>query len=137
MSSLKIENAILCEDVRRELNGKHTIIGAVSQGFSVASLPGQIRIAAYLEVKFANSGRQEVFIRIGYGKEKAAAIIKAELEISDASAPIGLPVPSFNLMVQEPGHLTLEVSSDEKQWKRAFRRPIEVGEVPHPIVSAG
>lgn len=129
----KIMNAILCEDVRREVNGKHTIVGAVSEGLNIASFPGQIRVAVYLELALVNAGEHSLYIRLSYSKV-APVVIQVDLQTETKNTVAGIGVPSFNLPVTAPGWIVLEISEDEQKWRRVLRRPVGVGPIPFPSV---
>jgi hypothetical protein len=115
------------------VNGKHTIVGAVSEGLNVASFPGQIRVAVYLEMALSNVGDHRFYIRLSYSKVDPV-VIQVDLHIEKENTVAGMGVPSFNLPVIAPGWIVLEISEDEQKWRRVLRRPVRVGAIPFPNV---
>jgi len=56
--------AILAEDVRAELGGKHTIIGAFSGDILLPAFPASFKIAAYLVLRFKDKGDHVVDLEV-------------------------------------------------------------------------
>ena len=130
----KVRNAILCEDVREEINGKHVLVGVVSEGFVVREFPAELRIATYLEVQLTSSpGAHEFFVRLGYTAGKAPLLIRAQVLFPKAGTRYAISTPPMQLRAERPGHIVGALSTDRKTWTTYLRRSIAQGEVHSPV----
>ena len=62
--SKKIEYAIVCDDVRREDNGKFIIIGAYGSDIRVSSTPANLRLSLLVAARSETEHRTPVSVRV-------------------------------------------------------------------------
>jgi hypothetical protein len=125
---ISLNNFLLCEDVREEINRKHTLVGVYSGGILVAKFPANIRLAAFLELSFQTDGKHILFLRMRY-KEREIAQLEAEITVGTAGVGI-LALQSFNLNALEAGNFEIDVSANKETWMLAIKKSISVGEIP-------
>lgn len=80
----KIEYAIVCDDVRREDNGKFIIIGAYGSDIRVSSTPANLRLSLLVAVRSETEHQTLISIRV---TQDGKPIIKA-------SEPMEFPMPA-------------------------------------------
>jgi len=114
---VKIEYAILCDDVRREDNGKLIIIGAYASDIRVSSYPAVLRLSAVLALRSAEGGDDLLKIR-------GLLAGKTIFESTDAVA-ISLPkgvtalstVSGMPLTIEKDSTLDLQVRVGEGRYR--------------------
>ena len=80
----KIEYAIVCDDVRREDNGKFIIIGAYGSDIQVSSIPANLRLSLLVAVRSEIEHQTLVSVRVNQdGKE-----------IFEIPNPLEFPLPA-------------------------------------------
>lgn len=122
----KVTNAIFCEEVRSELGGKHTILGA-SAGTLNLPTAGLIRVSAFIVIEPGKLGEQMLKLDISFaGKPVASAEI--ELEVNALDEPAVIPLPSFPLPILENGVFAIDVTIDGYR-QRALSNPIRIAEL--------
>ena len=95
----KIEYAIVCDDVRREDNGKLIIIGAYASDILIPSRSANLRLTILVAVRSETEHQSLVKIRV-MQDSKQIYEMKEELKISVAAQDIssisivGMPIPA-------------------------------------------
>ena len=122
--AFRIQNAILCEEVRVEKNDKLILLGVYPGDVLIHDIPGALRMTFYLELADLKKGQHAIFIRIS-GPGKGFAEATAEVNVGDNTDVVSLTGPSAILKVEQEGTLVLELglSQDEMRpvWKRKVR----------------
>ena len=81
----KIEYAIVCDDVRREDNGKFIIIGAYGSDIRVSSIPANLRFSLLVAVRSEIEHQTLVSVRVNQdGKEIFRTTVEEPLHIRPA-----------------------------------------------------
>lgn len=111
----KIDRSIMCEDVREEKNGKYTLVGVYVGDIQFSAIPGNIAIAFFLEVSLKRSGKFEIHFRLS-GPGDHSALIKATVLFGEITGPAVIATPRIDLLVDQEGDFTMEISSDGANW---------------------
>ena len=131
MANVEPTAVILCDDVRREDNGKQFAIGIYGSEVIVPSFPSILRFSLLVRIGFTGAGKQSIKFRIqsvNGGKQE----IGAELETTMASKEwIGVPLQP--MVFEAPTTLSILFESPPGKWKKLHSVPIRVG--PLPIAS--
>ena len=123
MGNVKIINAVLCEDIRHEINNKNSLIGVFSGDVLISELPGKVRFAIYYEASVEMPGKIKSEIRLQYA-DKAA--FTAELEHDVQTKYISSATPPFELVIENEGDFVVSVRFEEQDWKEIIRRRISL-----------
>ena len=121
----KIEYAIVCDDVRREDNGKFIIIGAYGSDIRVSSYPANLRLSILIAVRSKTKHQALLSIRI-MRDGKRMFEPKEGLEISVPTEDItlislgGLPV-----FAEKDGTLDFQVRFDQGRYRSACKLRIQ------------
>ncbi len=123
---MKVINAVVCDDVRKEATGKHIIIGVYPHDMLVRSFPATI--APALWVQFFVQHRGEVKIefrtRVKAQPKKRARFALATFNIEDPSKMNTLTLPPVPVEINEQGLLLFEVREKDGRWKKVREIPI-------------
>lgn len=116
---------LLCDEVRREHNGKLIAIGIYGSRIFVAGFPALLNLSTLLNVVFESSGEQRFKVRVSVNGE-----MKTEIEIAVESAWGGsdwFPIPCGNIQFDRPSEIKLSADDGNGKWKAFLTIPIEIG----------
>jgi len=120
--------AVLCEDVREEVNRKHSLMGVYSGNILVPQFPAHLRLALYADLNLPGRGEYALSLRANYdGKEQFN--LKAQIK-SEKLGSSALVLPSFVLKVPDEGDFVLDYSFDGGEWQQLMKKHVSVGEIP-------
>lgn len=115
MSDPTITTVVLCEDIRREVNGKDILIGVYGGNIEVAHFPATISIAYWMNMVPAAIGDLSISFRVSLlGKKPFGLTLKGHANSTDESS---LSLPSIVVEVEEKNTLILEMKTSEG-WKK-------------------
>lgn len=128
IGKLKVTNAILCDDIRKEQGtNKAILIGVYSGDLVLPTIPADVQLAVYLEL-VAPAGAYVVEIKFS-GPQKGHAIMKATLETArDGIGTIASPRVGIN-MAQE-GVFRIDARVNEGRWTNLISKRVIQGAVP-------
>lgn len=127
MSSLRVVSGLLCDDVRREANGKLIAIGIYANRIFVGGFPCVLNLTAFVNVSVDTKGEQRFKIRLSTGKN-----MLAEAEILVDPQWTGLDwysIPFGPLGFDKPSTILMQWMPDGGKWKTFAEVPIEIGKV--------
>jgi hypothetical protein len=110
MIGTDVHSVIICDDVRREQNGKDILIGVYSGDILVQNFPFILPLSMWMEYAPPKSGPNDIFIRIHYGQQPPS-LVKATVEVIDSST-VGIPLSGFVIQGDKPDDLVVEYSAD-------------------------
>ena len=103
---LRIGNALVCEDVRQELGGKHSLLGVYSGDIIVQEFKDFLKIAVYIELFPIETGQIELEATFSYdGNDILKA--KVEYDFKDIRNPGLITSPSFPIPLTKAGAITV------------------------------
>lgn len=124
MKKVVISAAMLCEDVRREDNGKALAIGIFGNRIFVSSFPSVLRLASLLNVSFTETGHHTFKIRLSVGTEMVSEMtINAEIVWPGLD---WLPLRFEPVLFNERSEITLSLELENGKWKKFFSMPVEI-----------
>jgi len=123
---IKIEMALLCDEVRREDNGKLIIIGVYTPGMELAEFPANI--APCVWIKFAPLGKEDMNIEIrAKDKKRPRSQLlrgKGKIHTDNPDQPIFLALPQRLMKVDEPTTIVFEIREVGGRWKTVLETPL-------------
>lgn len=124
MSKVTIAAAFLCDDVRREDNGKMIAIGIYGNRIFVNAFPAILRLSALTNVSFPSAGRHSFKVRLSVGGEMRQEVtIEAEVRWSGSD---WVPLPFEPVQFYKPNEVSLALELDNGKWRKFLTVPIEV-----------
>src|SRR6266487_6946441 len=118
-----IQSVVICDDVRREQNGKDLLIGVYSGDILVQAFPFTLPLSMWMEYAPPKPGLNDIFIRLHYGQQPPS-IVKAAVEVIDSST-VGLPLSGFIIQGDKPDDLVVEYSADGTTFTVVKRKPVK------------
>lgn len=119
---LIIGNVLLCEDVRPESNGKHTLLGVYAGDLLVQEFIGQLRMALYLELTAKRIGEVSAHVELAFN-EVVLAGAEATFYFKKVTDPAVLTFPMFPVPLSGPGTLSVDVICGGIR-RRALGKPV-------------
>ena len=136
-SKISIRGAILCDDVRKEDNGKILLIGVYSSDILVRQFPFKKNLCLWLHGP-AERGEYKIQVRVSVTAEdnsEARQEVKQEIEVEfqpKENAEISISLLGVPLAIQEQGHVIIDVKhAGLDDWTELTRKEVRL----HP--SAG
>lgn len=120
--SHQLEYAILCDDVRREDNGKFLIIGVYVEDIRVPVFPYNLALWLWTRMKFARSDDYVVEFRaVGDGDRQLLQIQKVTVKVLNHSKPMIISLARMMLQLQAPGTAIFQWRiAGEQDWTDAL-----------------
>lgn len=120
----EIEQCIACEDVREELNKKHTLVGVYSgDTILLSKIPGNLALSCFIQISIREPGEHDLLFRIS-GPGDHEATLKARLGFDQASGQGVIATPRIDLTVDTEGTFQFDISADNKNWVNLVTRKI-------------
>lgn len=122
----EIKVAIVCEDIREEKLGKHTLVGVYAgDEIQLAQIPGNIAIACFIEAIVLEPGPFEMTMRLS-GPGEHQALLKAMLDFPASKGTAIIATPRIDLLVDTEGVFQIDMGSDERGWTNIVTRKISL-----------
>jgi hypothetical protein len=125
-SQLEIKSVVVCDDVRREENGKDILIGVYSSGILVPQLPATLSLSFWIQFRARDAGEIAADFRLMGGEDVKFAEVHGRLQMAKpgiGSLALG-PIP-VALQVLRP--LTLQFKQGDRDWTTIEEIPVEKG----------
>jgi hypothetical protein len=107
--SLRFGNAILCENIRQELHGKHSLLGVFSGDVLVPEFGGVLRVAIYLELFAKQLGKIDISLSVSYNG-KNIVNVQAEIHYKDLRDPAIIATPVIPVHIERPASIVVDVT---------------------------
>lgn len=126
---LRFGAVIVCDEVRREENGKEILLGVYSGHIVVPTFPAKLRVAVWAEIFPDRFGKMAVWFRYRAG-DASLPPIDGELEVLDLSGPISVALPTMEIAFQHATTLEIEASENNQVWQSLKTKKVIEGKVP-------
>jgi len=132
-TGVTIQNALLCDDVRRELNNKCTLVGVYSGDIIIPELPATAGLAFYIEGKVSRTHEPiPLEIRLsGPGKEKAT--LQMEIVPNEGQPGMSLASPRMQIYLQNEGAFEIAMRDPGGAWKTLISKRV----ILNPLIANG
>ena len=129
---MKVTNAVVCDEVRKEANGKHLIIGVYPHDMLVKSFPATIAPTLWIQFLIERKGEIEVEFRVRDKSQpkKHGRSFLAKLKIITPDEPNTITLPPAPFVINEQGLLLFEVREKDGRWKKI--KEIQIRQSPKP-----
>lgn len=123
MMQVRTNYAVICDDIRREDNGKLIYIGVYGRDIQVSSMPATLALSVALSLTVDEAG--EINLEFAWEYE-GKTISRGKGQIAMAEPGVGminipaLPIPDL----KEPGKLEFKVRFDDKDWETVSVLPV-------------
>ena len=124
MKTPKISAAIVCDDVRLEVNGKQIIIGVYNSDIRLDSYPSTIMLTLWLQVENFHEEDATIKFRCRLDTEQ---LVGGQIEITlrSGAGRGSIPIGPFPVGLTRNGLLKFEVNfSRQGKWQLAVQLPV-------------
>ena len=121
---LRVGNALVCEDVRPELGGKHSLLGVYSGDILVPEFKNFLRATIYIELFALKLGTIRLEVVISYDDKEIIKLI-AEFDFRDTRDPALIVSPTFPIPLTGAGLIIVNAIC-EGQEKRLLSKQIRM-----------
>ncbi|RYE41672.1 MAG: hypothetical protein EOP24_35940 [Hyphomicrobiales bacterium] len=106
-------DAVFCDDLRQEINGKHILIGVYGGSLIPSTLPAQLAICVWLRVTPPIAGPHR--FKLGLRTDAGEAGVQGDLDFAPTSDshPIAIATGQIPITVTKPGMIEAIFSLDE------------------------
>ena len=110
---MKIKSFIICEDIRRELGNKSSLMGVLSdslnfEGANANEWPKVINLAAFVQISLEDVIPSDFSIRVTLEGEEIANL-KSDLEIKKDTQYLNLPITMYAFPLKSKGMLIFDL----------------------------
>jgi len=127
----EFEAVVICDDVRREMNGKDLLIGVYAGDIVTPIIPFQLVLSFWLEWHPPSLGRRDLYFRVTFA-DQTLGKVKIEATIGELT-PTTVALPGLLIAGMNEGELLLEYSSDDREWTLLKKKMVRKGPVPSTI----
>ena len=108
LQSPRVRGAILCDDVRTELNGKHILIGIYGPEIGVQEIPGKAKFRLAVLVDVPRSGDFDLKIRVLDTSNRTAIEANILMKTEKSGQNILIPGIEVGLDIQKSGSVIVQ-----------------------------
>src|SRR6185437_1672746 len=130
MSAAQFGAVIVCDDLRKEVNGKDILIGVYAGDIVLASFPAWFPCALWIEIETVETGEYELLFRLSL-TGKPHLQFKVRMEVQQPGTT-GLGLPGLQLQAENESELIIE-ALDGEDWKVLKRKRVIKGNVSLPF----
>lgn len=120
-SRLKFKCVVICDDIRREDNGKQILIGVYSGNIVVEKFPANLVLSAWLQCTASETGDIPLNLRIVNGEKEAVAGGSGKVHVEVAAENMSLTIPRLLVQVSTEDTLTFQVQQHHGRWTSVHR----------------
>lgn len=121
---MRIHNAIICDEVRKEDNGKLILIGVYPFDALVSDFPAQMAPVLWMQLFVDRNGEFDVEFRIQKDKNTITNN-KAIMIVKDHLPPVTITLPPALIEIDGECILSFQIREKNKRWKTAKKLPVK------------
>lgn len=123
---MKIENVIICDQVRKEESGKHLLIGVYPENILFSSFPGKIVLTPWVQI--SDEGNRKIAIEFRVTNSEGEILITAggELDATNHSGLLTLTLPTVMFNISNQTILSFQMRESKKRWKTLKQMPAQL-----------
>ncbi len=122
--TLKPLSALVCDEVRRETDGKDIIIGAYGGDVLIGIFPVTISLSLWTSLETSGTGDIKTDIRVVNREKKVLAELKGISHVEGRVQRSSLFTPKIKLYIEKPTELRFQLRVREGRWKTVVSRSV-------------
>lgn len=128
----KIEVALLCDEVRREITGKDIIIGVYGDEVLVAAFPAQVFVTLYIRARFTQFKNEYPleFRALGDRGIPLVAPAKTVLATQPSARLASLVISGIPIFIHSPGPIEFQWRPIDGEWEKILSIDVKQGAGP-------
>ena len=124
--TLKPLSAVVCDEVRRETDGKDIIIGAYGGDILVGVFPTPLVLSLWISLETPGAGDIKADIRIVNSKKEVLAEVKGIMTLDGRSQRSSLFTPRLRFSVDKSTELRFQFRIGDGRWKTVVSRNVRL-----------
>jgi hypothetical protein len=120
-----VVNAIICDDIRREDNGKAILIGVYGSNIILQSLPATLALSIWVHLDARFSGEKVINFRVIGTARNPISELAVDANIARPGGVI-VPIPPFPVFLESEGELTVEMRVGDGAWVKIRALKVEL-----------
>jgi hypothetical protein len=133
---ITVKTVVVCDQVRREDNGKEMLIGVYSAGILVAQLPAPLMLSFWIQFKSTDVGETAVLFRLMGGEDVKFAEMHIQMQLLRPGMG-SMTIGPIGIMLQVVTSLTLQMKQGDQDWATIEEISVEKGDAPvNPLTGA-
>lgn len=118
---IECQYAILCEDIRRELGNKLSLMGLYGPEIILNDdTPVEIDLSFFMMLENVPKGDNEFYVKIS-GPGQQAAFLKTSIGNHEDSPVGSIASPSMRILIEQEGDLVIEVGETRENLREVVR----------------
>ncbi|MEI4473592.1 DUF6941 family protein [Frigidibacter sp. MR17.24] len=126
--AVAFEAAILCDDIRQEVNGKQILIGAYTGNIIFSGFPAAGQFFVFAKTESLPVGQHSLSVRLRFAN-KDIGTVQGEVSI-ETQGGLWLPLNTPPISFPGEGELEAQYIDSEGKWITFLSIPIRGGQVP-------
>ncbi|HEY8581195.1 MAG TPA: hypothetical protein VIL72_15005 [Beijerinckiaceae bacterium] len=122
MTKPTITACLLCDDVRKEINGKDILVGVYGGDVIAADFPAVLTLSLYVEIATGAGGERRMRVRISH--ESSVRVEWSGALSLPPDQVVGVGVPAAPVTCPQPGELRIDVAFDDEDWSEVRRKRV-------------
>lgn len=123
---VELLTALVCDDVRREDNGKEILIGVYTGAIAMPKLPANLPLCLWLHLQTHGNGEIKLEFRVIGPAEKELAHGEAMVGFVDSDLPASLALPKLPLALESEGMLDFQWRQTGADWSTLTRKKVQL-----------
>lgn len=129
MSDFSVSAVVVCDDVRKEVNGKDILVGVYGGGILIPTLPIQIPISIWAEIIPFKTGQVELDLKATFPGNPVDFKIRMVMEIGREGESVALFTPQVSVLLGGVGAIEIFVkSAAEENWTLVKSKAVVKGQ---------
>jgi Family of unknown function (DUF6941) len=125
MKHLEILHALVCDDARREDNGKDILIGVYSSDIRVTRFPITLRLVLWLQAMIKSTDPVKLELQVLGPNNAQLATANIELEVPRPDSVGSIPLGPMSVQIQSEGALVFKMrDASESTWEQILSMPV-------------
>ena len=121
---MRIHNVIICDQVRKEDNGKHLLLGVYPADVLVSDFPTTIALVLWMQLYVDTTGEFDFEFRIQKDKKRISRT-KGTLNVEDHLYPATITLPPALIEIDGECTLSFQIREKNKRWKTVKELPVK------------
>ena len=122
-AKLKFLFGIVCDDVRREDNGKELILGVYSGSILVPTFPSNLMLSFWAQYQASAAGHSVMDARVLSAQRTTLVQLKLNIDVSDVGCG-SIYLPPLPIQVQSHGELHWQIKQEGQDWETIKSIPV-------------
>lgn len=124
---ITVDHVLICEDIRREDNGKQIVIGLFAGDIKVSRLPVDLRLAFLVRGKSSKKGPNNIELRLLDSNNSPIVEGQSELNVQKPNSLFSMSMPPVIVQIVPEGVMKFQMRQPGTRWKTVQETLIKLG----------